>query len=97
VSWLAKIFWAVVAIIGFFLAALAVNQEPVALRFLDWQTPQVRVFWWLLGAFLLGLLLGLLGITVLATRLSLKNRKLVKQLGQAEQELRKVRNLALRE
>lgn len=96
-SWLARVFWAVLAIILFFLAALAVNQDPVALHFLTWQSPEWSVFWWLLAAFLLGLLLGLLGITVLTTRLSLKNRKLSKQLGQAEQELHKVRNLALHE
>ena len=96
-SWLARVFWAVLAIIVFFLAMLAVNQDPVVLHFLNWQTPEWSVFWWLLAAFLLGLLLGLLGITVLTTRLSLKNRKLAKQLGQAEQELYKVRNLALHE
>jgi uncharacterized integral membrane protein len=91
------LFWAALAIAGFFLAALVVNQEPVILRFLNWQTPELSVFWWLLAAFLLGLLLGLLGITVLTTRLSLRNRKLARQLGQAEQELRKVRSLALHE
>ncbi len=96
-SWLARAFWAALAIIGFFLAALAVNQDPVSLRFLNWETPAYSVFWFLLGAFLSGLLLGLLGITVLTTRLSLKNRKLTRQLGDAEQELHKVRNLTLQE
>ena len=94
---LAKLFWAVLAVIAFLLAALAVNQEPVALEFLTWQTPRWSVFWWLLAAFAAGLLLGLLGITVLTTKLSLRNRRLAKQLGNAEQELRKVRNLALHE
>jgi uncharacterized membrane protein YciS (DUF1049 family) len=97
VNWLARLFWAVLAIILFFLAALAVNQEPVALHFLNWQTPRWSVFWWLLAAFGLGLLLGLCGITVLTTRLSLKNRKLSRQLGHAEQELHKVRNLTLQD
>ena len=96
-SWLARVFWALLAIILFFLAALAVNQDPVALRFLAWQTPSISVFWWLLAAFGLGLLLGLLGITVLTTRLSLKNRKLSKQLGNAEQELHKVRKATLQD
>ena len=96
-SWLAKFFWAALAVILFFLAVLAVNQEPVQLQFLSWQTPSLSVFWWLLGAFLLGLLAGLLGITVLTTRLSVKNRRLAKQLGNAAQELRKVRNLTLQD
>jgi uncharacterized membrane protein YciS (DUF1049 family) len=97
VAALAKLFWAVLAVFAFFLAALAVNQEPVVLRFLNWETPEWSVFWWLLAAFGAGLLLGLLGITVLATRLSLKNRKLARQLGNAEQELHKVRSLTLQD
>ena len=96
-SWLARLFWVALAVVSFFLAALAVNQEPVSLRFLTWQTPSLSVFWWLLAAFGLGLLLGLLGITVFTTRLSLKNRKLTKQLGSAEQELHKVRSLSLQD
>ena len=96
-SWLARVFWALLAIILFFLAALAVNQDPVVLRFLAWQTPSISVFWWLLAAFGVGLLIGLLGITVLTTRLSLKNRKLSKQLGNAEQELHQVRKGTLQD
>ena len=96
-SWLARLFWVSLAVVSFFLAALAVNQDKVALRFLSWETPSVEVFWWLLAAFGLGLLLGLLGITVFTTRLSLKNRKLTKQLGNAEQELHKVRSLSLQD
>ena len=96
-SWLARVFWVLLAIILFFLAALAVNQDPVVLRVLAWQTPSLSVFWWLLAAFGLGLLMGLLGITVFTTRLSLKNRKLSKQLGNAEQELHKVRKATLQD
>lgn len=81
----------------FFLAALAVNQDPVALHFLNWETPSLSVFWWLLGAFLLGLLLGMLGITVLTTRLSLKNRRLNKQLSNAEKELHQVRKASIQD
>ena len=94
-SWLARVFWVLLAVILFFLAALAVNQDPVVLKFLTWQTPSLSVFWWLLGAFGLGLLMGLLGITVLSTRLTLKNRKLRKQLSAAEQELHRVRKASL--
>jgi uncharacterized membrane protein YciS (DUF1049 family) len=96
-SWLAKVFWALLAILLFFLAALAVNQDPVVLKFLNWQTPSISVFWWLLAAFGAGLLIGLLGITVLTTRLSLKNRRLEKRLGNAEKELHKVRKATLQD
>ena len=81
----------------FFLAALAVNQDPVALHFLNWQTPMLSVFWWLLGAFGGGLLLGLLGITVVNARQRLKNRSLAKRLAEAESELHRVRNMTLHE
>ena len=95
--WLARLFWATLAIVFFLGAALAVDQTPISLHFLEWQTTELSVFWWLIGAFLLGLLCGLFGITVSKTRLGLRNRKLNKQLSNAEQELRKVRNLAIHE
>jgi uncharacterized integral membrane protein len=96
-SWLARVFWALLAIGLFFLAALAVNQEPVELRFLAWHTPTLSVFWWLLCAFLLGLLVGLVGITVLTTRLSLKSRRLNRELREARQELHRVRRSSLQD
>ena len=51
------------ALLAFCLAGLAVNQEPIALKFVTWHTPPLSVFWWLLAAFGTGLLLGLLGIS----------------------------------
>ena len=95
VSWLRRLFWVLSALLVFFLAALAVNQQPVALHFLNWRTPEYSVFWWLLASFVMGLLLGLFGITLLTTKFSLRNRRLSKQLKNAEQELGKVRGMAL--
>lgn len=71
----------------FILAALAVNQEPVALNFLAWQSPVISLFWWLLAAFLAGLLLGLLVVGFTTARLRLRARRLAKQLARAEKEL----------
>jgi len=96
-AWLSRFFWAMFALLLFFFAALAVNQEHITLEFLVWQTPRMSVFWWLLAAFGLGLLLGLLGITVLSTRLGFKNRSLSKRLDESESELRRVRNMTLHE
>lgn len=96
-AWLMRFFWAAVALLVFFFAALAVNQEHITLEFLLWQTPQLSVFWWLLAAFALGLLLGLLGITVSSTRLGFKVRSLSKRLEESESELRRVRNMTLHE
>lgn len=96
-AWLARLFWAVVALLLFFFAALAVNQQDVALQFLSWQTPTRSVFWWLLAAFAFGLLLGLLGITVVSARHRFRNRSLSKRLEASEAELRRVRNMTLHE
>lgn len=96
-AWLLRLFWAVIGLLFFLFAALAVNQDQIALHFLLWQTPPVSVFWWLLAAFVLGLLLGLLGITVSSTRLGFKIRSLSKRLQASEKELRQVRNLTLHE
>ena len=96
-AWLSRFFWAAVALLVFFFAALAVNQEHIALEFIVWETPRISVFWWLLAAFALGLLLGLLGITVLSTRFRFRNRALSKRLEESERELRRVRNMTLHE
>jgi len=90
VSWLGRLFWATLAVFVFLFAALAVNQDKIALQFVTWRTPEWSVFWWLLLAFLLGLLLGLLGILWSTARLSLRNRRIGKQLNDAQREL--VRN-----
>ena len=96
-TWLLRLFLALLALLAFFLAALAVNQQEITLRFLSWETPTLSVFWWLLAAFGGGLLLGILGITVAGTRQRLKNRSLAKRLAQAEDELHQVRNMTLHE
>ena len=96
-AWIVRLIWALLALMAFFLAALAVNQQPLSLHFLNWQTPTVSVFWWLLAAFAAGLLLGLLGITVVSARHRLRERGLNKRLHQAQTELQRVRNATLHE
>ena len=96
-TWLSRLLWTVAALLVFFFAALAVNQDHIALEFLMWRTPTVSVFWWLLAAFGLGLLLGLLGITVLTTRFGFRIRSLRKRLKESESELHRVRNMTLHE
>ena len=96
-AWLLRLLVAVLAVLAFLLATLAVNQQEIALQFLSWQTPTLSVFWWLLAAFGGGLLLGVLGITVVSTRHRLKNRSLAKRLDKAESELHQVRNMTLQD
>ena len=69
-------------------AALAVNQEQVALTFAVWQTPfTLSIFWWLLGALVIGILLGVLYGSWLNVRYRFANRRLRKALAKAEQQL----------
>ena len=94
-SWLGKLFWALLAILTFVFAALAVNQETIALQLVTWRTPELSVFWWLLLAFVSGLAVGMVGIAWSTTRLSLKNRGLNKRLSKAEKELDKLQQAEL--
>ncbi len=90
-AWLIRLFWAALALLVFFFAALAVNQGHIALEFLIWRTPEISVFWWLLVAFALGLLIGITGLTLISMKQGLRNRRLTKQLGERDQELQKLR------
>ena len=73
---------------AFLFAALAVNQEQVALTFAVWQTPfTLSIFWWLLGALMIGIMLGILYGSWLNVRHRFANRRLRKALDKAEQRL----------
>ncbi len=61
-------------------AVIAVNQEPVKLRFLIWESPEWSVFWWLLAAFVLGGLFGHLLALLSTLPLRFENRRLQKIL-----------------
>ncbi|MDC0663512.1 LapA family protein [Marinobacter sp. SS21] len=75
-----------------FLALLALvfslnNQEPVSLNFLVFETPSHGVAVWIILAFVLGALAGIL-ITLLASvRASVSRRQLQKRLTRAERAL----------
>ncbi len=94
-SWLGRLFWALLALLVFLFATLAVNQDQIALQFVTWRTPELSVFWWLLLAFSAGLLIGLIGVAWSTTRLSLKNRGLNKRLTNTERELTKLQQAGL--
>ena len=69
-TWLKSLLFISVLALVFVLAALAVNQQQVALNFVSWQTPfTLSIFWWLLMALLLGIFLWL--VLQLASALSL--------------------------
>ena len=59
VTWLKTLLFVCLLLLVFVFAALAVNQQQVALSFVRWQTPfTLSIFWWLLMSLLLGIFLG---------------------------------------
>jgi uncharacterized integral membrane protein len=62
------------------IAVIAVNQEPVRLRFLVWESPEWSLFWWLLAAFVLGGVFGHLLALFSTLPLRFENRRLQKAL-----------------
>ncbi len=96
-KFLIRMCWVLLAVALFCFALLAVNQDQVTLRFLSWQTPEVSVFWWLLAAFLLGLILGSVAVGLGSLRLRLKQRSLGRELQASRGELQKLRALTLQD
>ena len=79
------------------LAALSVNQEEIVLRFAVWQTPQpLSIFWWLLIAFVVGVLFGVLNGMWAGARRRLELRKLNKELIAARAEVERLRDITLK-
>ena len=73
---------------AFLFAALAVNQQQVALTFAVWRTPfTLSIFWWLLGALVIGVALGALYGGWMNVRYRFANRRLSKALDKAQQQL----------
>ena len=70
----------VILLAAFIMAALAVNQSAVSLNFMLWQTPELSIFWWLLGAFALGMTVGLINTLWLNLKHRRANKKLQQQL-----------------
>ena len=91
-----KVFILVAVLLTFFIgAALSSDQPQVALSFAIWKTPFVlSMFWWLLAATVIGLLLGLLIGAWINVKRRLANRKLRASLAEATTELEKLRTFA---
>ena len=89
-SWLKSLFFFCLLLLVFLFAALAVNQQQVALSFVSWKTPfTLSIFWWLLMALVLGIVLGWFYNLVRHLPLRMQVRKLKKALAAAEQALEK--------
>ena len=83
------------AIVLFLVGLFAVDQTPVTLAFLAWRSPELSVFWWLLGAFGLGAVVGMVGAGLATVRRSLEHRKLRRELERNNAELRQLRSASL--
>jgi len=73
---LIRIFWIALIILTFVIAILAIDQESISLRFLNWNTVTISAFWWLLAALVSGVFLGFL----LMLRPFLKQRGIARRL-----------------
>jgi len=92
-KWISRLFWLLLLVAAFALALLTVNQQQVHLQFLDWQTPQLSVFWWLLIAFAVGITLGLLPALINSAKHIMQTRRLNKALKAKDKEIAQLRDL----
>ncbi|MFT4677469.1 MAG: putative integral membrane protein [Candidatus Azotimanducaceae bacterium] len=85
-------FW-FIAIIVFLVALLwfADNSEPVPLAFIDWSSPALPVSWWVLGAFLVGVIFTSIVNTWSNTKLRLQARQANKKVTKINQDLDKAK------
>ena len=89
-----KLLFVIAVLIVMVLAAVAVNQEPVSLGFLIWNTPAVSVFWWLMIAFLLGVVMGFVLSFFTSFKMRLERRRLRKSVDDQASELQRLRTLS---
>jgi len=95
VAWIRKVALIVVVLVALIGGALAVNQTEIALQFLIWETPNLPAFWWLLGFFVSGGVLGWLLAFVLSLQSRMEQRRTRRELEQCREELHKLRTMAL--
>lgn len=93
-SFLARLGWFLVGLVVFGFAVMAVNQEQTSLRFLVWETPSISLFWWLLLAFVAGLVVGGMTVGLVSLRHRLRARTLARQLAASEQEIARLKTPA---
>lgn len=92
-NWISRLFWLLLLVAAFILALLSVNQQQVALKLLDWQTPELSVFWWLLIALVSGLSLGLIPVLVNSAKHVLVVRRLNKEMKAKVKEIDQLREM----
>ncbi len=92
--------WRLMLIFIFILAALisAVafmdNADAVSLTFLQWQSPQVSIYWWILFALTAGFISGLVVLYATTVKLRVSERKIRRELLATQQELERLKALS---
>lgn len=95
-KWVKTAVLIIAVLLAFTIAALAVNQQEVTLTFAIWETPfGLSMFWWLLAAFIIGLLFGLLNAMWVNLKYRVQLRKLRQSLAQSASELERLRSLSV--
>jgi uncharacterized integral membrane protein len=62
------------------------NAEPVALRLLEWQTPAISIYWWLVTSLIVGLVLGWLTSLRAKLRLRIQTRQLRREIDRLQHD-----------
>lgn len=86
------ILFVVVALLG--LLAMMDNDARVSLQFLEWRTPELSIYWWLLSAMLIGAVLGWTASAAASVRTRLAQRRTRRELAQSQDEVRRLRNVS---
>lgn len=95
-KWLKSLLLILTLILFAVLAALSVNQDEITLRFAIWETPlAISIFWWLLAAFVIGVVFGVLASLWAGFQRRLETRRLRQSLAQANAELNRLRDLTI--
>tara|TARA_B100000676_G_scaffold223335_1_gene220632 strand:- start:105 stop:419 length:315 start_codon:yes stop_codon:yes gene_type:complete len=92
-AYIGKILFVVLAMVLFIVALLAAadNSDPVALQFLSWQSSVWPISWWMLLAFVVGVLFGLMLNFYRNTRLRFDARQANKIAGNRTRQLDQAR------
>lgn len=88
--WIMAIAFILVMVIS--VLALIDNRGRVALHFLSWSTPQLSIYWWLVGAFAIGVFVGWISAGVRVLRALSGNRRLRRDLDRSQTELARTKS-----
>lgn len=96
-TFIRKMLLGIVLIVVFLVVVVASsdNSAPVALRFLDYGSPEWPLSWWILAAFVSGMLIGFLLTTWINFRMKIDNMRSQRELRKNKEELDKLRTMNL--